>query len=83
MRVPPLNEQDFPALPKRDLPSIGKPQMYSHIAAHQPPQNRLLSHIECSQIMSELLSRLPHCQNMNDQIQLIYEISFKYTYGSP
>lgn len=59
------------------------PSMSQNQTPYQQPQPRgLHSHVECSQIMSELLSRLPQCHTIEDQIKLIYEMSFRYTHGS-
>lgn len=81
--APLFNETNFPQLPRID-PKINKTtQFNNNNIFQQAPPNGLLSYTECSQIMSELLERLPQCQSRNDQIQLICEISFKYTYGSP
>lgn len=78
-----LRQNQFPPLlSHRQTPTVAPPVHSPHIPHQQQPRG-LLSHVECSQIMTELLSKLPHCHTIEQQIQLMTEIAFKYTYGSP
>lgn len=88
---PPRNSEEiYPSLPKPSSPVGNNSWMHKspisqpiHTIQHQTSSsNDLLSPLECSQIMSELLCKLPQCKSKEDQIKLIYEISFKYVYGS-
>lgn len=81
--------QNFPHLPRQNNAATANRlndnfTTYNNTSSNvQPaPPRGLLNYVECSQIMSELLSRLPNCHTIDAQIQLIYEISFRYTYGS-
>lgn len=80
--VPQMNSFDhFPRLSKNATPMPSMSWVKPPINSNET-NNDLFSAAECIEIMNELIAKLSKCQNKQSQMNVMFEVTCKYIYGS-